>query len=158
VRGDHHDHEDDQDEHVVRPFFLAHQHGAGGQEGGGDGRSDRPPRGRDEPDEDDHVVRPFFLTGGRTDADLAFEAMVVVTDAGRRPHDDLSAEYGKIVELCAEPQAVAEIAAKLSLPIGVARVLVSDLAERGLLELPSDDRDDPDVDLIERLISGVRRI
>jgi hypothetical protein len=42
---------------------------------------------------------------------------------------------GEIVELCVSRPSVAEIAARLSLPLGVARVLVGDLVKQGYLRV-----------------------
>jgi hypothetical protein len=51
------------------------------------------------------------------------------------------------------------VAAQLQIPLGVARVLVSDLHAEGLLtvrHLPSTADGRPDVDVLERLLSGLR--
>ncbi len=82
----------------------------------------------------DAGVRPFVVTGGRTapvDYRLRIETQVVTT-----PHAAstlLGFESRRIVELCRTPLAVAEIGAALGLPLGVARVLVADLAADGLV-------------------------
>jgi hypothetical protein len=89
----------------------------------------------DELDEDARVVRPYTLTRGRTRprrSDLALEALVrgvpgVVT-AGE------TAERRRILELTGSSiQSVAELSAHLSLPLGVVRILVGDLADEGLV-------------------------
>jgi len=81
------------------------------------------------------VVRPYTVTGGRTrtaGAVLQLESLVQL--AGGRVPDDLQLERRRIVDLCADRTlSVAEIAAHLSLPLGVVRVLVADLAESGVL-------------------------
>ena len=67
-----------------------------------------------------------------------------------------------IVELCRQSPSVAEIAAQLYIPIGVARVLVADLIEAGHVRvsatLKDDSSDDERRELIERVLSGLRRI
>ena len=111
--------------------------------------------------EDDLTVRPYFLTGGRTrtDENIAFETMVVATDKGEGALARLSFERSDIVRLSHEPTSVAEISALLKIPITVARVLCGDLAAAGFLDrsqstvAPTDD-----VDLIKRLIHGVRAL
>lgn len=82
----------------------------------------------------DAGVRPFVITGGRTtpvDQRLRIETQVVATPNAHTTA--LSFERYRIVELCRTPLAVAEIAAALGLPLGVARVLVADLAVNGLV-------------------------
>src|SRR5438477_13020426 len=88
-----------------------------------------PPRGTPQ-----DFVRPFVITGGRTraaDTSLRMETMVQTVG---KPRDDLSFERARIVDCCYEPLSIAEIAAELGVPLGVAMVLVGDLVEDGLLE------------------------
>jgi hypothetical protein len=81
------------------------------------------------------VVRPYTLTGGRTrpsGIQLPMEALVQLT--GDAVPDDLHLERRAIVTLCLDRTlSVAEIAAHLSLPLGVVRVLVADLAQDDIL-------------------------
>jgi len=62
-------------------------------------------------------------------------------------------------ELCRQPRSVAEIAAHLSVPLGVARVLVADLLDDGLVTVQATLADDAGIDerreLIERVLSGL---
>lgn len=89
---------------------------------------DRP----NDPDDggDDLVIRPFLLTRGRTrpkDDGLRLETLIVA-----RPDADstqLRFEARRIVELSRRPISLAEVAAALRIPIGVARVLVGDLID-----------------------------
>ncbi|MFN0090942.1 MAG: DUF742 domain-containing protein [Acidimicrobiales bacterium] len=109
---------------------------------------------------DADAVRPYFLTGGRTttEVDLGFEAMLTTVE-GWRPDGSDAAELEAILTLAQEPVAVAEVSARLGLPIGVALVLAGDLVQAGLLEKSetADEADDK-VDLIRRVISGVRAL
>jgi hypothetical protein len=114
------------------------------------------PRGRDH----GLVVRPYILTGGRTEPshrELALETVVTTisgTDAARM----LDHEEAAIVRLCEAYQSVAEIAAHLGLPLGVARVLVSDLASAGYVRLhrPALTSERPDGQLLRRVLHGLR--
>jgi len=105
------------------------------------------------------LVPAYALTGGRTRSlgrDLPIESMVTTTAEGMRALVSLQFEQREIVLLCRRPQAIAEIAAKVQIPLGVARVLVSDLTAAGALavHLPSAER--PDRAILERLLSGLR--
>lgn len=127
---------------------------------------DDEPRDDDEPPDDDgggvSRLRPYVLTSGRAepvDQTLEIEAQVQTTDLGTSAYGRLAFEYREIVDLCRTTMSVAEVAARLGLHIGVARVLVADLAAHGylLVHRPrsaySQDRD-----LIERVIRGLQSI
>lgn len=117
--------------------------------------------GRSEPDElfDEFGARPYLVTGGRTRASSQHLSMeTVVTNAPLALHHAgaMSFERGEILVLCQVPLSIAEIAARLHLPLTVAIVLVGDLvADDLLLASTAQERSPEDVDFIERLIAGV---
>jgi hypothetical protein len=81
------------------------------------------------------LVRPYTLTAGRTTStvNLPFEtpiSPIVGAPAPRWPANDVRAD---IVRLAVYSLSVAEIAARLTLPLGVARVLIGDLVSDGYL-------------------------
>ena len=109
-------------------------------------------------------VRPYALTSGRTESvvDLPIEATLEVLPSARTatwPEGDLS---GRILELCATSPSVAEVSAKLNLPLGVARVLLGDLVTAGHLKTRATISDNTTTDerreLIERTLSGLRAL
>jgi len=109
------------------------------------------------------IVRPYSWTGGRTTSAVQLEIETLVTASERdwRASQVLKAEYQDVVALCARPRSVAEVAALLRLPLGVARVLLGDMAERGLIDVHrtvASDGDVPDLGLMERVLSGLRRL
>jgi Protein of unknown function (DUF742) len=108
--------------------------------------------------EDDQDVRPYLLTGGRTHATaaLSLESLVRTTALGREARATF--ESALVLDACDEIQSVAEVAALLRVPVGVARVLVGDLAAEGLLEVcavPHQRDLGADPAFLERLIHGV---
>jgi hypothetical protein len=105
----------------------------------------------------DAAVRPFLVTSGRTGGELEIpvEAQVVVTPEGRGTQRWLTFEYREIVTLCEEPLAIAEIAARLRLHLGVTRLLVGDLQQHGIVTTYAPDAGF-DVDTILRVINGLR--
>ncbi|MBA0051764.1 DUF742 domain-containing protein [Streptomyces sp. AJS327] len=128
-----------------------------GPEGGPDdpgGRNDHQP-----------LVRPYAMTGGRTRPryQLAIEALVHTTADSARLQGQLP-EHQRICRLCYEIKSIAEISALLSIPLGVARILVADLAEAGLVAIhqPGGEQTSadgqPDVTLLERVLSGLRKL
>jgi Protein of unknown function (DUF742) len=105
-------------------------------------------------------ARPYLVTGGRTrasDSTLSMETVVVSGHgAGPAAFGPTAFERGRILAQCRRPASVAEIAARLQLPLTVALVLVGDLVGEGhLLASSSTRRASDDIDLIERLIAGV---
>jgi hypothetical protein len=110
------------------------------------------------------LVRPYAMTGGRTRPryQLAIEALVSTTAEPSRLQGQLP-EHQRICQLCFEIKSVAEISALLSIPLGVARILVADLAEAGLVAIHQPGGDEtaggqPDVTLLERVLSGLRKL
>ncbi|MFF1482267.1 DUF742 domain-containing protein [Streptomyces sp. NPDC058301] len=110
------------------------------------------------------LVRPYAMTGGRTRPryQLAIEALVHTTAEPARLQGQLP-EHQRICQLCREIKSVAEISALLSIPLGVARILVADLAEAGLVAIHQPGGDEsaggqPDVTLLERVLSGLRKL
>jgi hypothetical protein len=109
------------------------------------------------------VVRPYAITGGRTRSryELPIEALVYTTPLGQqRGAGGLSLERQAIVGMCIRVRSIAEVAAGLRLPLGVARVLVGDMADEGYVGVhqPTDHGDTPDVALLERVLSGLRKL
>lgn len=103
------------------------------------------------------VVRPYVLTGGRTRSALAIETLVsAVPRPGPGPGPGL-AEQRAVVALCGRPRAIAEIAALLRLPLGVARVLVGDLVAAGAVAIHQQ-RPAGDQALLQRVLIGLRRL
>ncbi|WP_040805878.1 DUF742 domain-containing protein [Nocardia concava] len=87
-------------------------------------------QGFDEAEE--QVVRPFMMTSGRTTPvvdGLRIETLVRATPAALTA--PLRFELERVVRLCQRPHSIAEIGAALRVPVGVARVLVSDLVSAG---------------------------
>lgn len=109
------------------------------------------------------VVRPYTWTRGRTSPvfDLAVETLVSTTRHGHEMAVLTSEEHRSVAQLCSAPRSVAEVAALLSLPLGVARVLLADMADIGLVMVhPSaySAAETPEVALMERVLSGLRRL
>ena len=109
------------------------------------------------------VVPVYAVTGGRTragDHDLPIESVVTAVDgANDQALGDLQPEYRAILDHACGPVSLVEVAAHLGVPIGVARVLVSDLAETGRLVVHAPDPadvDGPSPQILERLLEGLR--
>jgi hypothetical protein len=115
-------------------------------------------------------VRPYALTGGRTQVGhvLLVETFVAAIEAPpERPElangglgDRVMPEMQAIVELCRRMRTVAEVSALLKMPLGVVRVLLSDLADQGRIRVHGTGHgtDRPNRALLERVLSGLRKL
>ena len=117
-------------------------------------------------------VRPYSLTGGRTRFGhvLLVETFVAALEAPEERKEltngsldtRVMPELQAIVELCRRMRTVAEIAALLRMPLGVVRVLLSDLADQGKIRVygtgTGHGTGRPDRVLLERVLSGLRRL
>jgi Protein of unknown function (DUF742) len=84
------------------------------------------------------VVRPYALTKGRTQAqgpELGLIDLVAASGPVAARPRGLGPEHRRLLELCRRPIAVADIASETDLPLGVVRVLLGDLRERGLIAI-----------------------
>ena len=108
------------------------------------------------------LVRPYTVTGGRTQPryKLALEALVTATVYEPRDLSVLAPECQAILQFCLDWRSVAEISAVLRLPLGVARILVADMSADGLVRIHQRDDSEgrPDLHLLERVLSGLRKI
>lgn len=112
-------------------------------------------------DEGRFRVRPYALTGGRTrsSADLPLETLVLTSDRGRAVRDQMAPDQRRILALTDAPISLAEISAHLDVVIGAVRVLVGDLVASGFLESRSGTTAErPDVDLLERVLDGLKAL
>ncbi len=123
------------------------------------------PADGDRPEDEPSLVRPYTLTAGRTDAEVALplEAAVQTVEpqdqAAPWPAHDPRA---RILAQCIDSPSVAEAAARLSLPVGVARVLIGDLVVQGRLRvhhtLGDSASNDERRELIGRTLRGLRAL
>jgi hypothetical protein len=108
------------------------------------------------------VVRPYALTGGRTRPTGEKVDLLALVCAVRGTSVDLSQlehEQLLMLGLCRVPRPTADLAADLDLPLGVVRILISDLRERGLVTIH---RPAPvgltDPKILKDVADGLRRI
>jgi Protein of unknown function (DUF742) len=122
----------------------------------------RPRPGRQDPR--GALVRPYAVTRGRTEprTDLAIEAILTTNAVGRQEGRFAGQHKQRITALCdGNPRSLAEVAALLSMPFGVVRVLVADMVADGLLTVHQAAREQSVGDrlqVLERVLSGLRRL
>ena len=110
--------------------------------------------------ESGRLIRPYAMTGGRTlaETEISLEAQVQATTRASQHLGAYRWEAAKVVELVQSPMALIEIAARLEIPIGVARVLVADLVNDGAVMLHVPEKTQSFASLLERVLDGVRNL
>jgi hypothetical protein len=108
------------------------------------------------------VVRPYALTGGLTrPSGQRFDLLDMVGVVRRIGHDmpQLPPEQAEVLQRCQIPAPLVDLAADLDLPVGVIRILVSDLRERGFVTIH---RAEPagvgDLKILQEVVDGLRRL
>jgi hypothetical protein len=109
------------------------------------------------------IVRPYAWTRGRTKStmDLRIEALVSTSELGEDIEAMAHTEHRSVAELCTEPRSVAEVATLLHVPLGVAKVLLGDMANLGLVivhKTATGGANKAHLMLMERVLSGLRRL
>lgn len=112
-----------------------------------------------------YLVRPYAITGGRTQptgSDFALITLVMAHPSSR-PLDRRveQPELTAILDMTrARPLAIVEIAAKLDLPASVVKVLCGDLLDKSMIAIKAPSRESaaPSVELLERVINGIRKL
>jgi hypothetical protein len=108
------------------------------------------------------VVRPYALTRGRTRPpgvtlgllDQVSAAMPLAIDAR-----GLGPEHRRLLNLCRTPTPVADLASETDLPLGVVRVLLGDLLERGVVALAGPAAPEgADESVLRSVIDGLRAL
>jgi hypothetical protein len=105
------------------------------------------------------LARPYTLTAGRTrpiGPTLALESIVVCPDHARTV--GLRHEHAAIAALCEQPRSIAEIAARIGLTVGVARVLVADLLAANHVQVHRGLDRRPDVALLTQVLDRLETL
>lgn len=116
-----------------------------------------------EPQEQSSIVRPYAWTRGRTRStfELRVETMVSTSDRAADAAAFAESEHRAIARLCHEPRSVAEVATLMGAPLGVAKVLLGDMAQLGLVTVhktATGGANRAHLVLMERVLSGLRRL
>ena len=114
----------------------------------------------DDADETGRLIRPYAITGGRTGGEVEIDLESQI-QASTRASQHLGAyrwEAARLIEFVQTPMALIELAARLDLPLGVARVLVADLISDGAVVLHQPVASQNFGSLLERVLDGVRNL
>jgi hypothetical protein len=89
--------------------------------------------------------------------DFPIETLIVTSADGEKALSMLSFEQATVIDVCRTARSVAEVASIVRIPLGVARVLLGDMAEDGLIKVYEPGSRD-DTALLRRLIDGIRAL
>ncbi len=106
-------------------------------------------------------IRPYALTGGRTRPrfELLVEALVSVPRYDPGLPETLMPESRALYESARSRASVAELSVAISVPLGVVRVLLSDLAAQGAVYIhPTAHAYDHDREMLGRILDGLQRL
>jgi Protein of unknown function (DUF742) len=108
------------------------------------------------------VVRPYAVTRGRTRPQGATLGLIdQVAAAGPLVVDarGLGPEHRQLLNLCRTPTPVAELASEIDLPLGVVRVLLGDLLERGAVAVAGPpEAGTPEESVMRSVLDGLRAL
>jgi hypothetical protein len=109
-------------------------------------------------------VRAYAWTGGRTRpaTKLEIETLISTTQRAEETLQNMRSEHQAVARLCRNATSVAEIGALLSLPLGVVRVLLDDMATLGFVTVHNNEQTTadgaPDLDLLRRVLRGLSNL
>ena len=106
-------------------------------------------------------IRLYALTGGRTKPrhHLLVETLVSVPDYDPEFSATLMPESQSLYELARKTISVAELSAHLTIPLGVIRVLISDLAAQNMVIIhPTGFAYQYDRIILERILDGLKKL
>ncbi|MGW5878090.1 DUF742 domain-containing protein [Nocardiopsis terrae] len=107
------------------------------------------------------LIRPYSLTGGRTRpsrSDFSMTSQVVA--APSVDAQEVDPELEMILSVCARPVSVAELASRSGFPLGVLRVLLADLLDRGQVMVHTSgwERQRPDAQTLRMVLERIREL
>ncbi|GHC80094.1 hypothetical protein GCM10007079_18810 [Nocardiopsis terrae] len=107
------------------------------------------------------LIRPYSLTGGRTRpsrSDFSMTSQVVA--APSVDAQEVDPELELILSVCARPVSVAELASRSGFPLGVLRVLLADLLDRGQVMVHTSgwERQRPDAQTLRMVLERIREL
>jgi hypothetical protein len=106
-------------------------------------------------------VRPYALTGGRTRGrhHLLVETLISVPAFDPLLADSLMPESRALYTRACQRMSIAELSATLTLPLGVVRVLISDLAGQNAVFIhPTAYAYENNPQVLERILDGLKQL
>ena len=107
--------------------------------------------------------RLYTVTRGRSRAEDSDLDLVTLIVAAAEPTPGMQSEHARILRMCRNPVAVVEISADLGLPVGVVKILLSDLLGAGKVTArhPTSSRAGrqlPDAAILRKVLVGLHNL
>lgn len=108
--------------------------------------------------------RLYTVTRGRSQADDPDLDLVTLIVSNADPTPGMQSEHARILRMCRTPVAVVEISADLGMPVGVVKILVSDLLRTNKITArhPSSSararRQLPDAAILKKVLVGLHNL
>jgi hypothetical protein len=108
--------------------------------------------------------RLYTVTRGRSRADEPDLDLVTLIVAAAEPAPGMQSEHARILRACRTPVALVEISADLGLPVGVVKILLSDLlrADKITARHPSSSTrartELPDAAILKKVLVGLHKL
>lgn len=106
-------------------------------------------------------IRPYALTGGRTTVryPLLVETLISVPRYDPALSEKLMPESRALYQRARSQVSLAELSSLLGIPLGVVRVLISDLAGQGAVRIhPTAQAYRHDRPMLERILDGLKQL
>ncbi len=106
-------------------------------------------------------IRPYTLTGGRTTVryPLLVETLISVPRYDPALSEKLMPESRALYQRARSQVSIAELSSLLDIPLGVVRVLISDLAAQDAVRIhPTADAYRHDRPMLERILDGLKQL
>lgn len=117
------------------------------------GRDDQPMMD----DQAGRLVRPYLVSGGRTET-LDLDLVTLIRSTRTCPIGSVGPDHGSVLMLCRDMVAVAEVAAHMRLPVGVVKVLISDLLTMHAVQSFSPQQPgETDTQILEAILEGLKK-
>ncbi|NYH50808.1 hypothetical protein HNR06_000397 [Nocardiopsis arvandica] len=106
------------------------------------------------------LVRPYTMTRGRTRPSTGprLDLVTIVVTARDLKERNREPEHEAIMRLCHRPISVAEISARLDIPLTVVRVLLGDLLADGDVRTRATMTQLPEKKVLQAVLDGIRRL
>ncbi len=106
------------------------------------------------------LVRPYTMTRGRTRPSTGprLDLVTIVVAARTQGDPGREPEHEAILRLCRRPISVAEISARLDIPLTVVRVLLGDLLAEGDVRTRATMTRLPEKKVLQAVLDGIRRL
>lgn len=104
------------------------------------------------------LVPWYIVTNGRTEPTNKLDMLSTVRATGQDPPRLLGPEHVQALLACAVPVSVLDVANRLRQPVVVAKIVLSDLIDRGAVTAQAPTAAFTNPEVLERVLNGLQRM